>query len=211
MTATSIDSIYNDFRTSYQNNSPDFTIDFYQNNAVLLNNVKTFRDSEQLRLYIELTWQFLNAKHSKCHFNDIIETVNQKRLLIDSEISRLDSDKLKDDWYYGIIFFQGMSIYNLNDYKTATPIFKELVKYDSKNDRYKNWLNYSLYGQRLWLSRTITIVCGVLLFIEIFFSKLLHLSPLVGLWIDGIALSGIIFTLGYDYYIKNSFRKTKGK
>ena len=94
-----------------------------------------------------------------------------------------------------------MSFYNLNDYKTATPIFRELVKHDNKNDRYKNWLDYSIHGQRIWLMRLIQIVSCILIVAEIFFGKLIS-SFALRMTLDGAGLIGLLFTLIYDYYIK---------
>ena len=196
----SIENIYNNFRINYQD-KPNFTLDFYNTNAVLLNNVKTFTDSEQLRLYIELLCHYLSAKYQKCHYNDILQIVDEKKPIIDKEISRLDSSKLKDNWYYGLIFYKGMASYNLKDYKTATPIFKELVNFDSKNDRYKNWLRYSQYGQRIWISQIINIACCAI-FVLSFFAGEQILSPLANLWMVGSAFVGLTLATGYDYYIK---------
>ena len=103
-----------------------------------------------------------------------------------------------------------MASYYIKDYKTATSIFRKLVIFDNQNDRYKNWLNYSKYGQRMWISKTISIISCLLIIIEIFFKKYIP-NPLIGLWIDGIGLAGLSFTFGYEYFIKRSMRKSKLK
>lgn len=103
-----------------------------------------------------------------------------------------------------------MASYRLRDYKISTLVFIQLTRIDTKNENYKNWLSYSRYGQRMWISKTIAILCGVLLLTEIFFKKILP-SFMVRISLDGIALAGFIGTLVYDYYIKRSFRKTLRK
>ena len=207
MSNISIKTIYDEYLGSYTN-EPSFTIEFWNINSVFLNNVKTFSDLEQLRLYIELTWQYINAKFSKCHYNDICDFVSKRRLLIDSEIERLDGEKLRDNWYYGILFFSGMSSFNLKDYKSSTPLFKELVQYDQKNDNYKDWLNNSIYGQRLGLSRAITIISLILFFFNLIFEKRFF-SRSQSLLIETIAFLGFIGTLGYEYFIQRTLRKNK--
>ena len=206
---TSIENIYNDFRATYQDN-PDFTLDFYNNNSVLLNNIKIFTDSEQLRLYIELIGRYLSAHYKKSHYNEIINIVDEKRQIIDCEISRLDYAPLKDDWYYNLIYHKGMASYNLKDYKTATSIFEELVKIDSKNDNYKYWLRYCKSGQVTRFSRVITIICGVTLVADIFFGKLIS-SNLLKLWVMGTVFLLLVIIQSYEYYLRYSLRKTKEK
>jgi hypothetical protein len=208
-TTSSIENIYNEYKTTHKE-GPSFTIDFYKNNSLFLDNITTFRDSEELRLYIELTWQYLNAKFGKCHYTDVVDIISKKRPLIDSEISRLDSDKLKDDWYYGIVFFGAMSSYNLKDYKTATPIFQELVNYDNKSDRYKNWLNYSIYGQRTWIMRSVYIISILLIGIQIILDKFVTPFAFKGNLLY-LGLLGLVSAGLYDYYMKSQFRKTKQK
>lgn len=210
MTLNSIENIYNEYRNNAYKNNPDFTIDFYNNNSILLNNIKTFQNIEQLKLYVKLLWHYINAKFTKCHYKDIIELVDSKRPFIDNEIFRLGNIKIKDDWYYGLIFFSGMSSYHLNDFKMATPIFKELVNYDSKNDRYRIWLNYSKYGQRKWISWIIHIICVCTLAIVIFFDDFIP-STALKLWIVGLALFGLILSFGIDIYIKFSLRRSERK
>lgn len=159
---SNIEKIYDDFRTDFDS-KPDFVIDFYSKNSLFFNNIKTFKNKEELRLFIEITWHYLNAIYQKDRFNDTVDNANQNLLLIDNEIDLLNANDLKDDWYNGVLHFKGMATYRLRDYKTSTSIYKYLTSVDSKNDSYKNWLNYSSYGQKIWLVNTINIVCGLLI------------------------------------------------
>ena len=208
MTATLIENIYNDYRAANEY-SPDCTIEFFSKNAILFNNITKFRDESELNFYIQLLWQYLNALYKKGRFNNAADIAIKHLNIIDGEIERLNLVQLKDDWYYGILFIKGMALYELRDFKISTPVFKQLVGYDSKNENYKNWLNYSLYGQRLWISHTISIVCLALILLEIFIGH--HITSFFALSLDGIAFAGIFSTMVYDYYIKRSFRKTKLK
>ncbi len=202
---SNIEKIYNDFRENFENNS-DFVIDFYTKNSVLLNNIKSFKNKEELQLFIEITWQYLNAIYGKDRFNEAIDFADRNLTLIDSEISKLDANEVKDDWYNGILLFKGMSSYRLRDYKTSTPIFKYLVNSDPKNDNFKNWLNYSSYGQKYWLVNTINIVCGLMVAGEILFRDYIESFEL-RIFILGLGMLGLLGNWGYEYYIKRSFRK----
>ena len=206
---TTIANIYNEYKITHKE-GPSFTIDFYDNNLIFLNNITSFQDIEELRLYIELLWQYLNAKYAKCHYKDVVATVTIKRPLIDSEIMRLNSDKLKDDWYYGIIFFGGMSSYNLKDYKIATPLFKELVNHDNKSDRYKNWLNYSIAGEPGWITNSVYVssllLMGIQILLDKFYTPFAFNGSLLNLGVLGLVSAGL-----YDFYNKYRFRKTKEK
>ncbi len=209
MATNSIQFLYNDYRSATEY-SPEYALDFFSRNALQFNNITSFQDSEELHLYIELTWQYLNALFVKDRYNVTVDQSIKHLEIIDRERERLNITSTKNDWYYGILFIKGMATYRLRDYKTSTLIFKRLMVVDPKNDNYKNWFNFSTYGQRMWMSKTITIVCGVILLIEIFFKSYIP-SFMVRMSLDGIALTGFIGTLFYDYYIKRSFRKTQQK
>ncbi len=206
MPPTSIENIYNDYRTAGEY-SPDYALDFFAKNAIPLNNPDACKDGSELKLYVELSWQHLNALYQKYRYNDTADNAKKYLNIIDSKINQHSQAFIKDDWYYGIVLFKGMATYQLRDYKASNTIFKELTEHDSKNDNYKKWLSYSKYGLHLWISKTITIVCGLLLLIEIFFKKYIP-SFFLNISFDGIALVGLTGTLIYDYYIKRSFRKS---
>jgi hypothetical protein len=163
----------------------------------------------ELKFYVQLAWQHCNALYLKNRFNEMADTAIKYLEIIDGEIERLKDNSVKDKWYFGILFLEGMAVYNLRDYKGSTPIFKQLSKQDPQNENYKNWLSYSLYGQRMWISKTITIICFALFAIQIFFNKLIPFSGRMSL--DGIALLGLIGTGLYDFYIKRSRRKVTEK
>jgi hypothetical protein len=207
MAASTIENIYNDYRTASEYPA-DYTFDFFSKNAIQFNNITTLKNESELKLYIELIWQQLNALYQKDRLNKAADIAIKHLKIIDNEIDRLNLLSIKDDWYYGILLFKGMAFYRLRDYKTSTPIFKQLVAHDSKNDNYKIWLSYSLYGERMWISKTVTVVCAVMILIEIFFKKLIP-SYSVRMWLDGIAIFGLVATMIYDYYIKRNFRKRK--
>ena len=100
--------------------------------------------------------------------------------------------------------------YRLKDYKTSTTIFKVLTKHDDKNENYKRWLSYSTYGQRIWLVNTINIVFGGLVFINIFFKDFIS-NQTLRTTLSITAFVGLMSNLGYEYYIKRSYRKANKK
>jgi hypothetical protein len=209
MGTNSIQILYSDYRTATEY-SPDYTLDFFSKNALRFNNIIRFQNSDELNLYIELTWQYVNALFVKDRYNVTIDQSKKHLEIIDEEMERLNINSINNDWYYGILLLKGMATYRLRDYKTSTLIFKRLMEVDPQNDNYKNWYNFSRYGQRMWISRTITILCCALLLFEIFFKKYIP-SFLVGISLDGLALTGIIGTLVYDHFIKRSFRRYQQK
>lgn len=99
-----------------------------------------------------------------------------------------------------------MASYNLKDYKTSTPIFKKLVQLDNQNDRYKSWLTHSKYGLKLWLVRTINIICGGLALTEIVFESQIS-NYYVRQSMLGIGLLGLLLNWTYEYYLKRNHRK----
>jgi tetratricopeptide (TPR) repeat protein len=206
MTASAIEILYNSYRNAKQF-SPEYSIDFFETNPVNLSSFKSFNVKEDVKIYTELIWQYINALYLKNRYNETIDKAISYFSVVEKEIEKFDDETLKDRWYYGILFFKGMASYNLGDYKTATPIFKSLTVQDPKNENYKRFLSYSLYGQRMWISKTIVVICGLLLLIEIFFKQLI--TSIARLILDGIAFTALVGTMIYDYYIKRNRRKSK--
>lgn len=204
-----IENIYSDFRTNYENN-PDFSIDFYKSNSIYLNNIKDFKDKQNLKFYIEIICKYAEAIYQKDHYNLAIDIIDEKQIFIDNEIKRLNADEIKNSWYYSLQFVKGMASYHLKDYKTATSIFKNLVQFDSQNDLYKRWLTYSQYGLNIWLVRIINIVCSLLVLTEIIFESRIK-NFYVRISILAIGLLGLLSNWTYEYYIKRSFRKKNAK
>lgn len=204
-----INDIYSDFRANYDD-KPDFAIDFYEKNTIVLNNIKQFKDKQELKLYIEIVCKYVEAIYKKDHCNLAVDIVNKQQVFIDNEIQRLNASDLKDAWYHSLQFVKGMSCYNLKDYKSATPIFRKLVQFDNQNERYKRWLSYSQYGQRLWLVRTINIVSMILIVSEIVFKEQIP-NYYVRQTILIVGLFGLLANSAYEYYIKRNYRKTKLK
>jgi hypothetical protein len=208
MATASIESIYIDYRTAPEF-PPDYTLQFFEKNDIFLKNL-AIKNNNALTLFIELAWQHLNALYQKDRYNETFDNALRYLRIIDGKINEHNNATKKNEWYYGILFFEGMAAYQLRAYKISTPVFKELTEHDSKSDNYKNWLRYSKHGQRLWISKTITVVCGLLLLIEIFFKKYIP-SFFLRISLDGIALVGIMGVSIYEYQINRSFRKSNLK
>ena len=204
---TTIQNVYNDFRTNYSD-SPEYAVDFFNRNAIFLNNRSSFVDYESLLLFIELTWQELNYLFNKVHYNSMLDLFEKRISFIDSEIIRLDSNQLKNDWYYGLYYFKGMGLYNLKEYKKASLVFKMLVKIDPKNDQYAKWLRYSRAGQSRYIINIAWIICIAITLCDSFFKSAItnsgfRLPLMVGTFIA-------IVTLGlYEYILNRSLRKIK--
>ena len=196
--------IYSNFRSGFKD-SPDYVIEFYSRHSIFLSNIKAFKDKEDLRLFIELTWQYLNAIFRKDRFNETIDNADKSLGLINDEIIRLNAEELKDIWYNGILFLKGMASYNVRDYKNASLIFRQLVTTDDKNDNFKKWLRFSSHGERLWLVQTTNIICGIAILIAILLRDQIHI--LIRFPILFIGVVGLTFNLVYEYFLNKSFRK----
>ena len=150
MATNRIENIYTDYRTATEF-SPDYTLDFFTKNSILFNNLAKFTDKEELELYVELMNQNLNALYQKGRYSETVATAEQSIKFVNTEIERLNLAPFTNEWCSGILFLEAMALYNLRNYKTSTKIFKRLAEKDRRNENYKNWLSYSLYGQRMWI------------------------------------------------------------
>lgn len=202
---SNLKKLYHEFIVDFEN-SPNYVLDFYTKNVLFLNNIRTFTDSEELQFFVEIVWQYLNVIYQKARFNETVDFADKTLKIIDSELIRLNANGIKGDWYNGIMHFKGMASYQLRDYKTSTSIYKYLTVADAKNDNFKNWLNHSVYGQRLWLVNTINVVSGILLLIYFFAKEYIELVE-IRISILSIAFLGLLGNLSYEYYTKRSFRR----
>jgi hypothetical protein len=192
MTANRLDDIYSDFRASFEN-SPDFVINFFANHSVYFNNITSFKNQEDLGLFIELTWQYLNAIYAKSRFSEITNTVDQKLAIIDNELGRLSANDLKNDWYYGLHLIKGMALFHDGDYKTAGSIFKGLMA--------------SQHRRVLWLLNPLWILWAFLIFNDIFLKD--YITKSTSRLLSTIGLLCMLITWGYDYYMRRKIRNTK--
>lgn len=60
-----IEEIYTDLRDNYIED-PNYVIEFYSKREFFFNNIVSFNNKEELKLYIEIIWQLSNATFIKC-------------------------------------------------------------------------------------------------------------------------------------------------
>lgn len=200
-----ISFIYDDFCLNFEN-SPDYVIGYFQQKAIFFNNIKSFRDKEDLRLFIEMICKYVEAIYQKYRYNQAIDLVDQYQTTIDIEIERLKAYELKNEWYYSLQFVKAMAHYELRDYKISTPIFKTLTATDSANDLFKNWLRYSQNAQRLRIINIISIFFLALGVIEIFFKPYIP-NYYLRQFVLVFGFIGLVSSLIYESYLRKSLRK----
>ena len=204
--AITIESLYQDYRSNYQDKS-EYFIDFYTSNALFFNNIPAFKDVEALRMYMQITCRYVNALCNKGRYNECIETCDKNLGVIDNEILRLNAEEVKNDWYFTILFAKGVSCYYLNDYKTSKSIFKTLISYDSKNELYQKWLKYAKHNQRGRYAIVGAVTGAIIMVTSIIFKNeipyLYRQSINITLFILAIAAGT------YDFYIRRSMRRSK--
>lgn len=205
MAVATLDSVYTHFKAGF-NDSPEFAINCYEENAALFDNIKTFHSAEDLRYFLELNWHYINALFTKDHYNQAIDEANTIMPLVDSEMKRFNANELKNDWYYGIIFLKAMAHYKLRNYTVATPIFKELCNHDQHNDLYYKWYRSSVYGQRLRIVNAIWTSSAIILLFVLFFEEFIP-STSIKFVLTILGFLGIAGNLIYEYFARRSYRK----
>ena len=207
MSVQTLDQIYTSFRAGFKD-TPDFAIDFYRNNASVLEGMKHFASPSELKYFTEINWHYINALLQRDHYNDAIDEANITLSVIDFEADRLHAPMVNDDWYCGILYLKGMSHYKLRNYKEAEPIFKWLVTEDPGNDLYYKWHQNSLYGIRLRWVNAIWSVSAIILLFVLFFEEFIP-SKAARLGITIIGFSGVVGNLVYEYYSRRSYRRSR--
>lgn len=206
MTKLTTESLYADFK-SVADYTPEYASVFFEKYADYFKTVNSFEDTPELNLFIELTWQHLHMLYVKNMYAETFAKSATYLKIKDTEIRRLNSDPVKKDWYYGILFFQGMSSYRLNKFRMSKAIFERLMQYNGTKEDFKIWHRYSIYQQNRRTSKTITAVCVILLLTEIVFEKQIT-SYLLKMTMLGFALVGFIATICFDQYLKRAIKKT---
>lgn len=166
----SIEEIYYDFKAKY-NPTPDVIINVFSENSILLNNKNSFSNVRELKFFIEIICNYISALYEKGYWNKSLQEVEKFKPLIDTEIKKFDAENIKDNWYYGLDFIKGMALYNLKNYNAATKIFEKLVSIDSKNDRFKSWLNHSRINSYERISNILLLLVFILYALNWFFGK----------------------------------------
>ena len=105
MTIDAVQNLYNDYRSEPEY-SVDYALNFFQKNTILFNSFNIFPNSNELQFYIHLCRNYLEALYRKDRYNETADNAIKFLRIIDSEIERLNSYSLKDDSYYGILFFK---------------------------------------------------------------------------------------------------------
>jgi tetratricopeptide (TPR) repeat protein len=210
MIESSIHSIYDDFRVEPKK-TPDFIIDFYTKNVFFFNSVRTFEDKEDLKLYIELIWQYLNALYKKKRYNETIDETDKLLSIINNEIERLGAEDVRNDLYYDIIFNKGASYYYLKNYKNSTPIFRMLLLKDNKNEGFKIWFEYSRSRERQKNMNSFIYASGFIMVVYIFFGDYLIKDKETRLYTSILLAAIWIAILGYARYLDRNFRKKNFK
>jgi tetratricopeptide (TPR) repeat protein len=198
-----LQDIYTGFRANFIE-EPDYSINFYNSNAILLNNITRLNDENELRMYIQINCKYLEALYKKHRYNKTVEYAEIKIPFIESEIERLNAPEVKNDWYYKLYFAKAVAYYYLNEYTKSTDMFKFLVNVDPQDELYKSWLLYSDHGKKRWLINSALIISLVMM-ITYFMLKSYLPAPVRICWTISQFIIGIGAIL-YDYLIRRSFK-----
>jgi tetratricopeptide (TPR) repeat protein len=155
MSATT--KVYNEFIQNFQRNS-DYTIQFFSNNLLFLSNLRSFDGEEEFRKFMEMYHEYMHALVEKGRYNDAIDTAAVILLLIEPSMDKFQIDRSTFDYYKWTLYKKAQASYNLRDYKSAYPEFKQLYEYEPGNDALKKWVDYSKYGKRLWIQNMLYVI-----------------------------------------------------
>jgi hypothetical protein len=207
MASTTIENIYSEYYSTYQNGT-DFMVGFYEKNLLFFKNIKQLNSTEELRMYTELISRYVEALYQKGQYSVAVDAVNNCQPFIDEEIQRLNaSDEIKNDWYYNLSFIKGMANYYVRDYRTSKSIFKKLVLIDNQNDKYKNWLVSSKHAQKSTFIRVFGVGCLLLVTTVLLFEKSIPWH--IGMILNKFAIIGILFVAIYEYFPHLFFRNKR--
>lgn len=205
MGAQTIDSIYTHFRASFKE-TPEFAIQYYRQNAGVLDAVNKFSSVAETRYFTELSWHYVNALFAKDHYNETIDECDRRLQLIDRHIGLFNDRSIRDNWYLGLVFLKAMAAYKLRSYALATTLLRQLLREDPHNDLYHKWLRDARYGRRIRIIHAIWALSAVTLVFVLFFEEFIPSQQVkLALTIGGFL--GVVWNLGYEFYAKRNFRR----
>jgi hypothetical protein len=207
MATSSITQLYSNFIDVFEN-KPDSIIQFHQKNIILFDNNKSFKNSDEIKLYIDMVCHYTGALYAKSYYTDTVNSAEKYLPIIEEGIKDFNADYLYDDWYYGIVFFKAMAYYNVREFKIATILFKQLQQHDPKNERYQNWLNHSKHRQTMGLIKIINIICLVLIAVDILFINSSMKQKFIDELITALLIIIVVFISIFEYTAKHKFKKT---
>jgi len=78
------EDLYNKFKSEPEY-SPDYTLEFFGQNSLSFNNLKTLENNDELNIYIEFAWHYLHALFLKNPFGETADKSINFLKIIDSE------------------------------------------------------------------------------------------------------------------------------
>jgi len=138
--------LYDKYTSNYVP-ATDYSIDFFNNNRLIFNNVTRFTNETDLRLFIEVYYCCIAALEKKAQHNNVINTTSLVLPVIEEAIDDFKIDRAKFDFYKWLLFYQASAYYYLKDYKTARKIYNTLHQYEPENDAFDLWIEYCKIGK----------------------------------------------------------------
>lgn len=137
-------AIYTKYKAQYSQ-SPDSAIAFYHENRLLFSNITSFKNAEDLLLFMDVYNPCVSAFVVRKQYKNAIEALKIWPL-IENAIDGFKVDRATYPAYKDVLFQKAVSLYNLKDFNAALKLFKLLQGYEPENDLFKNWIKYC----RLW-------------------------------------------------------------
>jgi tetratricopeptide (TPR) repeat protein len=199
--------IYTDFYEIDPNDSIGI-IRLYEKNQLLLDNKSTFKDKDDFKDFVLLLGQYVISLEKMGKYSKAVRYSDKLLNLIDLQGDEFDIDKRDFTTYWSIMTSKGRALYYLKDYKNSIPIFEELLKWDSDNDNFNNWLDASKSRQRNSIHKYLYIIASILIITEIFFGDQIG-NPKVKLYMTGFGFIIFMIALINEYLVDKILKMIK--
>ena len=203
-----LNNLYRKFINDFQPD-PDYVIEFFRNNSVIINNLKEFTSKEDLESFMEIYYQYLNALVEKGRYNDTVDSFQRIIPSIESSIDEFKLERARFNYYRWAVYKKAEACYQLRDYSSALVAFKQLYIYEPQSDSLKLWIEYSKAGKRMLYINILWVIGATGLGIDIIGKG--KISDNLRLLIFALGISSIITAFILDTIIKRNRRIVKVK
>lgn len=203
-----LNNLYRKFINDFQPD-PDYVIEFFRNNSVIINNLKEFTSKEDLESFMEIYYQYLNALVEKGRYNDTVDSFQRIIPSIESSIDEFKLVRARFNYYRWAVYKKAEACYQLRDYSSALVAFKQLYIYEPQSDSLKLWIEYSKAGKRMLYINILWVIGATGLGIDIIGKG--KISDNLRLLIFALGISSIITAFILDTIIKRNRRIVKVK
>ena len=130
-----MEEFYNKYVTGYSA-SPESTINFYNENLSVFNNISHFENEHEFKLFLEVYYKCILAYTNKKQYRNLLSALKILPV-IEKAVDEFNIDRTSFNLYKSLLMQKAIALYYLRDCSASKGLFKTLRVYEPENDNLK--------------------------------------------------------------------------